>query len=150
MLNGVTDVLRTTDGGWFGAGAYLTPEAEYAAKYATGEILPNGQPYDANKTYCIILCAALVGLTYPITRTTDYITDTTNQNDISVFHYAYPAPIAGHLDKRTDKALKAGFDSHFIAVRVDKGYQVKGFLESCDICFYSLGVFFNISGRWTR
>ena len=31
----------------------------------------------------------------------------------------YPDPIAEHLVKRSDKALKAGFNSHFIAARVD-------------------------------
>ena len=124
MMHGVTDVLRTADGGWFGAGAYLTPEAEYAAKYATGEI--DKKMKDPNKTYCIILCAAVVGLTYPVTRGTDYVIDEKNQYDISVFHDRYPSPIPGKLvAQRVDKALKAGFDSHFVAIRVDRDYQVR-------------------------
>ena len=36
-----------------------------------------------------------------------------------LFIMTYPDPIAEHLVKRSDKALKAGFNSHFIAARVD-------------------------------
>ena len=105
----------------------MTPQAEYAAKYATGEIdTIDKKIKDPSKTYCIILCAAVVGLTYPVTRGTDYVIDEKNQNEISIFHHRYPSPIAGQLvAQRADKALKAGFDSHFVAIRVDRGYQVR-------------------------
>jgi len=112
LQHGVTDVLRTTDGGWFAAGAYLTPEAEYAAFYSNGQ----SKNFDESKTYCMVLCAAVVGLTYPVTRGKDYDVPPL---DISRFHYQYPDMI-----KRQDKALQQGFDSHFVAISEARGYQV--------------------------
>jgi len=129
LQHGVTDVLRTTDGGWFGAGAYLTPEAEYAAFYSAGQKTPT-----AGQTYSMVLCAAVVGLTYPITRKTDYIIDDKNTLDISRFHDWYPIT-AKELEEmqkknmkpqRQDKALQQGFDSHFVAISV-KGNKKKDY-----------------------
>ena len=58
--------LRTTDGGFFGAGSYTALEAEYAARYAR----IGGADADGN--FCCLLYATVVGCAYIITRRLDY------------------------------------------------------------------------------
>lgn len=120
VLHGMADVLRSTDGGWFGAGANLAIEEDYAAMFSTGAIYG---PVPG-KEHVMLLCAAVVAQTYPVTRGTDYIQSADNMHDISVFHSAYPAKTEEDLKKRHDKALKRGFDSHFVAIKVERQYQV--------------------------
>lgn len=123
ILHGLADDYRVRDGGYFGAGTCLTPEAEYASMYSTNEL--GGQAPIPDKKYVMLLCAAVVARTYPITRGTDYVRDDNNTRDISTFHYAYPAKSAEEeRTKRQDKQLRAGFDSHFVGIKMDKQYQV--------------------------
>jgi len=79
--------LRYTDGGYFGSGIYLTSYYDYALKYST--INPKVE-------FTMLLCLVVVGLTYPISRNTDYAyPDDLNLNkpwDISNFHYWHPIP----------------------------------------------------------
>ena len=136
LRHGVADVLRTTDGGWFGAGAYLTPQAEYAAMYSSGTI--EGKVPAPDSQHVMLLCAVVVANSYPVTRGTDYVRNAENTQDISVFHCAYPARTKADLSKRRDKALMQGFDSHFVAVTVDNGYQVRLRLHRLGREIYSL------------
>ena len=81
----------------------------------------------------MVLCAAVVALTYPVTRKKDYIKNSRNSCDISRFHCGYPALTEQEETRnREDKALQTGFDSHFVAVRVDKGYQAAAKGEVAD------------------
>eukprot|EP01065_Artemidia_motanka_P046555 TRINITY_DN7079_c3_g3_i1.p1 TRINITY_DN7079_c3_g3~~TRINITY_DN7079_c3_g3_i1.p1 ORF type:complete len:962 (+),score=224.87 TRINITY_DN7079_c3_g3_i1:65-2950(+) len=73
-----------------------------------------------------LLCVAAVGATYPITRQGDYATpDDWSWSSVSNFHFAHPVteeerrtgvlkPRGVH--ERTDKALCAPYDSHFVCV----------------------------------
>ena len=74
----------------------------------------------------------LVGNTYPISRKTDYeFPDKFVPGSVSKFHCAHPVPydpttgqfdmIAGNKT-RSDKGLKAGFDSHFISISTSLKY----------------------------
>jgi hypothetical protein len=102
-MTGVAD-LRRFDGGWFGAGVYLTPEASYALMYSGTE----------NKK-CIVGCWVIVGSCYPVTRTHDYDNaEDFSEKSISKFHPSYPNP-----KLRNDKALEKGFDAHFASVSSD-------------------------------
>lgn len=102
-MTGVAD-LRRFDGGWFGAGVYLTPEASYALMYSGTE----------NKR-CIVGCWVIVGSCYPVTRTHDYDNaEDFSEKSISKFHPSYPNPKV-----RNDKALEKGFDAHFASVSGD-------------------------------
>jgi len=106
---GIAD-LRRTDGGFFGSGIYLTSYCEYALRYSTGTFNGGQNP---NGEYVVLLCLATVGLTYVISRKTDY----PNNSSLSKFHYKYPN------GERNDKALEAGFDSHYVCVSRQNGYQ---------------------------
>jgi len=134
--------LRKTDGGYFGGGIYLTPDLNYAALYAN----------NPNTEYNILLCQVVVGLTYPVSRATDYEeNDPSKPWSISKFHSAYPIPeeaitrslegdgteLREALKKRYDKALLAGFDSHFICVSSNAGYQA---VKLEDVEFFELVV----------
>jgi len=128
--------LRYTDGGFFGSGIYLTSYYEYALKYSTFSN-PNSK-----QEFTVLLCLAVVGLTYPVSRKTDYAfpDDLGNSWDISNFHYCHPFPTQvieearkGNLEplktyklqkgKRYDKALQPGFDSHYVCVSTGHKYQ---------------------------
>ena len=100
-------VKNNTDGGYFGRGVYLTPQAEYAAFFA------NGQKWaEPGQTFTLLLCAVCIANTYPMTRSVDYAQGAAS----SKFHYNH-----GHAN--TPKALKSGFDAHFVAISVDNKYQ---------------------------
>lgn len=104
---GVAD-LRRFDGGWFGAGVYLTPEASYALMYSGTD----------NKR-CIVGCWVIVGSCYPVTRTHDYDNaEDFSEKSISKFHPSYPNPKV-----RNDKALEKGFDAHFASVSSEVGFH---------------------------
>jgi hypothetical protein len=114
---GVAD-LRLTDGGYFGSGVYLTPQAAYACDYASGANVDGG-PYPSNERgeWVLLLCAVVVGNVYPISRRTDYDRPNDRSNlSVSDFHCAHPVATAADLKKRDDKALKSGFDAHWIAI----------------------------------
>lgn len=53
------------DPGWFVNGRYTTAEAEYACMFASD--YPTPQPPNATGEWVVLLCAAVVGLAYPIT-----------------------------------------------------------------------------------
>jgi len=139
--------LRQTDGGFFGSGVYLTPNSNYAAVFST-----SGKQANKNGQFTLLLCYAVVGLTYPISRATDY--DNPNlysKWSISKYHSAYPIP-QNAIDKancgdesalfdallvRNDKALKDGFDSHFIAVSEKEYYHA---VKAKDATYFELVV----------
>lgn len=110
--------LRRNDGGFFGAGIYLTPHSEYAAKYSR---LGNRNEH---KEYVMLLCMIVVANTYPISRKTDYPHSNEKiPGSVSVFHYEHPVPYNAQTRRfdlqntyRSDKSLMAGFDSHFVSV----------------------------------
>lgn len=116
--------LRITDGGFFGAGIYATPHAAYAATYCVPD-------KDGVKT--VLLCVCHVGNTYPISRRTDYPhPDKFQGGSVSCFHFQHPVPYdeaTGQFDTRaanllkSDKGMKAGFDSHYISISEKEGYQ---------------------------
>jgi len=120
--------LRTTDGGYFGSGIYLTPNLDYAYEYSK-----NHQDQEGNSA--VLLCKVTIARTYPISRKTDYQNPDSYDNwSICKFHSAYPIPqeiidrnnsyeISQSLKKRMDKSLKSGFDSHFIGVSSQYSYQ---------------------------
>jgi len=108
-IGGARD-FRRTDGGFFGAGCYVTSFPEYAADYSS-----MGDP-DENGDYVMLACITSIAMTYPLSRNTDY-----EQNcNISKFHFMYNG-VAN--DMRSDKALMPGFDSHFMCVSRNNGYQ---------------------------
>jgi hypothetical protein len=115
--------LRGLDGGWFGAGVYVTGEAEYAAGYSDGSI--SGTPNAPNEQgeYVMLLCQAVVSMTYPVSRETDH----DSGEDLSHFHCNYPRGQA-----RRDKALKGGFDSHFVQVSRADGFHAAKDLNRFD------------------
>jgi len=107
--------LRSTDGGFFGAGPYVALEASYAARYA--EIDP---PDGTTGHHAMVLFVAVVGSSYVVTRKQDY----PNRN--------YPqGPSNEHSwsnfysdDPKRSIALLGNYDSHFIPVRyVDSTYD---------------------------
>jgi hypothetical protein len=124
--------LRRTDGGFFGSGVYLTPEAQYAALYASA-LNPKIQPTEFGE-FSVIMAASAIGLAYPITRK-DYNFPAENaMYSISSYHCAFPIKqeaitqynggqrqqILVELSKREDKALKPAFDAHFIGINASK------------------------------
>jgi len=96
-----------TDEGFFGKGTYLTPQAEYATFLANG-----GRQMFAGQTFTLILCAVCIANAYPVTESEDYA----DGELISKFHYNY-----GYAN--TPKALKSGFDAHFVAISAANEYQ---------------------------
>jgi len=110
--------LRSTDGGYFGAGIYTTLQAQYAAAYASGILTGASAPVTSDGCYAVLLCLAAVSNVYPVTRTNDYPPG----SRVSVFHCNYPE--SSQFERaRKDKALKAGFDAHFIAVSALRDYE---------------------------
>mmetsp|Transcript_20356 Transcript_20356/g.44082 ORF Transcript_20356/g.44082 Transcript_20356/m.44082 type:complete len:477 (-) Transcript_20356:57-1487(-) len=105
--SGMAD-LRMNDGGWFGAGIYVTPQPAYAAQYSTGVHDGTFIPGE-DKVYTVICCWAAVAMTYPITRNQDY-DNPSDRKSLCKFHFSYPT------GKRMDKALRPGCDSHFVNI----------------------------------
>ena len=109
--------LRTTDGGFFGAGIYTTPFPEYAATYST-----TGSDDAGQRERCMVFAKVAVANTYPITRMTDY-NHPEAPNAVSKFDYRHPLHFDeatqqfGPPTQRSDKALEPGYDSHFVAIR---------------------------------
>ena len=102
----------------------VTPQAEYAASYS---------PPNNTGERVVLLCLTVVGNTYPISRKTDYAhPDKFVGGSVSCFHYQHPVPFdptTGIFDTRkathhkSDKGMKAGFDSHFVSVARHTQYQ---------------------------
>jgi hypothetical protein len=121
--------LRKTDGGYFGAGIYVTPHAEYAAGHYSIMNEPN-----TSGEYVALLCLVSIGNAYPISRETDYVNkaDINSALSVSKYHYAHPIPAGATLDflqnheNRQDKVLKAGFDAHFASISVSHNFQAVG------------------------
>lgn len=107
LQTGISSCVNSGDSGFFGHGVYLTPEAAYAAFYS------NKAPFvrPARGTTCtLVLCAVCLVNPYPLTRGADYAPD----SEISYYHFNHDTDDVG-------KALKAGFDAHFVGVT--PGYQ---------------------------
>ena len=94
------------DAGFFGHGAYLSPQADYAAEhYGASE-----QAGDEG-VRVLILCAVALGRVYPVT-----------QQD-------YRAPGECHYRGRH---LREGYDSHFVPIRVDRDFEAAAPGEAAD------------------
>ena len=103
--------LASTDAGFFGRGVYCTPEAEYAAYYSTMKDPINGE-------YVILLNAVVVGMTYVLSRKTDYRNSKGEPTRFSRFHFQQDGCSSGGM------ALESkGYDSHFVAVSKHRNYQ---------------------------
>mmetsp|Transcript_9267 Transcript_9267/g.19942 ORF Transcript_9267/g.19942 Transcript_9267/m.19942 type:complete len:188 (+) Transcript_9267:523-1086(+) len=109
--------LRRTDGGYFGAGVYTTLQAQYAAGYAAGLFADQVVIPNQDGCYAVLLCLAAVSNVYPVTRTHDYHAG----SRMSVFHCNYPEGSA--VATRKDKALKAGFDGHMVAISEERDFE---------------------------
>ena len=116
LATGLSSRVSDKDEGYFGKGVYLTPQAEYAAFYAN-----KAQQPKRGETYTLLLCAVCVANVYPVSRLVDYAKGA----DISKFHY-------DHGDHGTAKALKGGFDAHFVAVRMSENYQASSDIDGAD------------------
>jgi hypothetical protein len=130
ILRGGMADLRKTDGGYFGTGVYLTPQAPYAITYAlqSSESTPQGEKV-------LLLAVCVTGLAYPLTRKFDYVYPDVNERyAVSNFHPASPISevavkkgdqklITTELLRRLDKGLKSSFDAHFIGVSSKWFYQ---------------------------
>ena len=53
---------------WFGHGHYLTTHAEYALRYATGQLANPKQDPVLHQEYCVLACWVAPGVVYPLTR----------------------------------------------------------------------------------
>jgi hypothetical protein len=128
--------LRRTDGGYFGSGPYLTPQAGYAAQYATGELTGAALEPNEGGEFVMLLCVVVLGNVYPLSREADYDRpDDFGRRSVSKFHCAHPVPGVGpdaDLAKRDDKALKPGFDGHFVSISVNRNYQATPLGEDID------------------
>ena len=114
LATGLSSRIKgTTDEGFFGKGIYLTPQAEYATFLANG-----GRQMVAGQKFTLLLCAVCIANAYPITRSVDY----DEALGISIFHF-------NHGKTGTPKALKSGFDAHFVAVSVNNKYQAANDIE---------------------
>jgi hypothetical protein len=102
--------LQREDEGFFGHGCYTTPSIEYAARYASGELCGDGllRATDVRGCWPVVMFAAVVGVTYPVTRAS-----------------AYPAPgrADGH-SKYFGRALRSGVvDTHLVPVNRRHGFE---------------------------
>ena len=104
--------LATTDAGFFGRGVYCTPEADYAAYYATMH-----DPVDGE--YVMLLNVVVVGVTYVISRKTDYRDPTGAPTQFSRFYFQQKErKFTGGMALESN-----GYDSHFVAVSKRMFYQ---------------------------
>ena len=92
--------LSSNDSGYFGRGIYVTPNAEYACNHATGAFGPKEAHSPAHPGwFAVLLCTAVVGFVYPVTRQIDY---------------QPPSPL-GHSNL-FGKPLNPRYDAHFALV----------------------------------
>merc|ERR1711924_123833 len=91
------------DGGYFGAGSYTTLNSRYAAEYS--ELPPKSPGPDGE--YAVLLVATCIGCAYVITRGRDYQGQTSAAAKSDFF-----GPNKDHA-----KAIKSGYDTHFIPVK---------------------------------
>ncbi|EGD77637.1 hypothetical protein PTSG_08728 [Salpingoeca rosetta] len=103
---GTANLSNPNDPGFFGAGIYLTPQANCAAGYATTLLTGNWRPPNADGEHVMLLCAVSVGLAYPITRSKDY-----------------PSSGENKCKKFWGKPLHKGCNTHYIQVTKRMGYQ---------------------------
>merc|ERR1712096_63468 len=95
----------------------------------SGKLIPpykENAPTDDNGCWVLMLCIVCTGNTYVISRKTDYFSgddkDTSESYDdlsISKFHCQWPCSTQDQFEdtkRRADKALKAGFDAHYIPI----------------------------------
>jgi hypothetical protein len=104
--------LHRNDGGYFGAGVYVTTSVEYASMYAFGDPALNlsptppvapGDPWMPAGCVPVVLCASMLVHAYPLTRDVDYPIG----SKVSNFYSIQGSP---------SKTLKPGCDAHMIPV----------------------------------
>ena len=97
--------LAMMDAGFFGRGIYVTPNAEYACQYATGCFAAKeAHSKEHPNWFPVLLCTAVVGHVYPVTRQIDYQSS------------------SGH-SSLFGKPLKTGYDAHFALVHHMNNYE---------------------------
>ncbi len=119
--------LRLVDGGYYGAGAYVTTEAEYAAGYScrtwNKPEVGAGRGRVEDEEYVMVLCRVGVGCVYPISRATDYVEAEAayTREPMCRFHHLYPN------GRRSDKGMEARYDAHVVTVAYESTFtSVKG------------------------
>ncbi len=105
--SGTANLSSADDPGYFGAGIYLTPQANYAAGYSTRLATGNWRPPNDCGEHVLLLCAVSTGLTYPITRDTDYPSEGPDMDTCDFL----------------GRKLKNGCDSHYIQVSRRMAFQ---------------------------
>ena len=94
--------LRSTDGGFFGAGCYFAQEAAYACRYS------RFSPPTDDGTWLVILCILGVGCAYPLTPDIDYPNPNFHDHFYSKFFAESTQPAF---------ALQTPCDVHYVPVR---------------------------------
>ncbi|EGD78403.1 hypothetical protein PTSG_09099 [Salpingoeca rosetta] len=113
---GTTNLSSPEDPGFFGAGIYLTPQANYAAGYSTRLLTGHWRAPNTDGEHLMLLCAVSVGLAYPVTRRADYtgkmppLWDATNNMLIPTCDFF-------------GKPLHRGCDTHYAQVTKSMHYQ---------------------------
>lgn len=124
--------LRQTDGGYHGAGPYVTHQAGYAARYASGELSSGYIEPNSLGQWSVVLFVCVTGNTYPVTRKTDYENpDDYHDTSVGRFHCDYPIG----QGERCDKVLKSGYDCHYIPTGTQRpvNFQCSPTLDTADV-----------------
>ncbi|EGD80081.1 hypothetical protein PTSG_10355 [Salpingoeca rosetta] len=124
IATGTASLRTSNDVGYFGAGIYLTPQANYAAGYSTRLMTGNWRQPNANGEHVLLLCAAGVGLAYPITRRTDYTRKIPKMPKVCDY-YGQP--------------LYSGCDSHYVQVTRSNKFQAADVPGTFDFEEYVMG-----------
>lgn len=121
----------TEDAGYFGHGIHVTPNAEYACEYA----MKKAEPFSPEHPdwFSVLLCTAVVGLVYPVTRQVDYTQTPKGHSDL----YGKP--------------LKSPYDAHFALVHHKYGYEAApdpGTAEYGELCVSQYAAFQPLAILW--
>ena len=127
--------LSAQDSGFFGHGIYASPNAEYACQYATGTHCPATEPHSPEHPdwFAVLLCTAVVGLVYPVTRQVDY-----------------EQAAEGH-SKLYGQPLKPRYDAHFALVHSRFGYEASsppGVAQYGELCVSQYAALLPLAILW--
>mmetsp|Transcript_80135 Transcript_80135/g.235705 ORF Transcript_80135/g.235705 Transcript_80135/m.235705 type:complete len:459 (-) Transcript_80135:109-1485(-) len=99
-------VVNFNDNGFFGKGLHTTTYAEYACRYATGELKAHRNPPNSQGEHVILVCWVSPGMTYPISRAEDY-RQPDRQDSHSQYHARRGEPA---------RSLRNQFQSHYVCI----------------------------------
>ncbi|EGD78474.1 hypothetical protein PTSG_09169 [Salpingoeca rosetta] len=100
---GLANLSKPADRGFYGAGIYVTPQAGYAAGYSTRLLPGTWEAPNSRGEHVLLLCAVSIGLAQPITRQADY-------NEAS-------------RCKWFGEPIKDGFDARYVQVLSSDNFQ---------------------------